>query len=429
MHIKKNKAWIAVSFAIALIAYLLFITVVGTTVDKDKSAQLFPDSRDKPLSGWTSPVFHLSQDYPTEEPTPEDLPWTKFKVDAQWKEYLNSVLAYALEGNKDDEHWDVRNNRVRKWYHAPWLHWGVFGREFIHGLTHERVSEPGELARTQTSRFQNWAVGMYNAKGGYTIRQVWKDPDNPDPTAAKFPEGTVSVKLLFTQANEKEVPYLKGAKEWDAYIYKETLVPPNTLTERVVQKMRLLQIDVAVRDSHAAPETGWVFGTFIYNGDLHGSLWERLVPVGITWGNDPKISLSDLRNGKNLSESIINTSKDVPFQHLGWGGRLNGPVDNPLSSCISCHSVAQAPVTVPLIPPTPIEQDSDEWRKWFRNLGASEPFCEGATSLGYSLQLAVGIRNFREWQRLVNNKGAENPTDPLKPCADQPNMVKPELMR
>ena len=30
--------------------------------------------------------------------------------------------------------------------------------------------------------------------------------------------------------------------------------------------------------------------------------------------------------------------------HLGWLGRVNGPVDNPASSCLSCHGTAQ---TVP----------------------------------------------------------------------------------
>jgi hypothetical protein len=38
-------------------------------------------------------------------------------------------------------------------------------------------------------------------------------------------------------------------------------------------------------------------------------------------------------------------------QHLGWLGRLNGPVDNPQSACLSCHGTAQSPVVSPMVPP------------------------------------------------------------------------------
>ena len=47
--------------------------------------------------------------------------------------------------------------------------------EFIHGMTKERPSRPGELSPAQTAGHDNWAVGFYNARGGFTsIRGDWR---------------------------------------------------------------------------------------------------------------------------------------------------------------------------------------------------------------------------------------------------------------
>lgn len=369
------------------------------------AAARFPDFRDQPPKGWNKPVFRLSQDYPQVEPKAEDYPWKKLDFRTQYKDYMEAVLRYALEGNLEVD-WDIARNPVRKWYHAPWMHWGANGREFIHGLTNERASLPGELARTQTSTFQNWAVGMYNPPGGYVVGRVWRDPDNPDPAAARFPDGTVALKLLFTQADPSQVSYLKDAKEWQAHIFEQTVVPPNPAGRRSIQTVRLLQIDISVRDSRADSTTGWVFGTFVYNGNLPGPRpWDRLVPVGLMWGNDPKVTMGQARKGHVLKETVTNASSQVPFQHLGWGGRLNGPVDHPNSSCLSCHAAAQWPNGGQLMPPRQVEQDSEEWMKWFRNVKAGEPFTEGSVSLDYSLQLSAGLHNFHEWREMVSTRG------------------------
>jgi hypothetical protein len=309
---------------------------------------------------------------------------------------------------------------VRNWYHAPWLHWGRNGREFVHGMTHERVAEPGDLARTQTSRYQNWAISIYNAPGGYTIGQVWRNPSKPDPEAAKFPEGTVACKLLFTQADKEQVPYLDGAFEWEAHIYRETLAPTNPQLPRVVQKVRLLQLDVAVRDSNANDRSGWVFGTFVYSKDAAGATpWEKMVPLGLMWGNDEGVTNSMVRAGHKLRETIINQSDELPYQHLGWAGRLNGPVDNPISSCLACHATSQWPIDEPfvnpvtIVPKREIKEDSPQWMTWFRNIKAGEPFTQDdpkMRSLDYSLQLQVGIQNFYEWQKIVQYGGGASAT-------------------
>jgi hypothetical protein len=342
----------------------------------------FPDAHETPPSGWTGPVFKLRQDFPSSQPSAEQLPWKSIDFRTQPGEYARAVLAYAFEGNLPVD-WQVEKNTTRSWYHAPWLHAGTNGREFVHGLTRERSSRPRELHPNQTSTFQNWAVSVYNAPGGWVIGKVWKTGGAPDPAAAVFPDGTVAVKLLFTNATVAQVPYLKGAFEWDANIHRT-----NSSTTRAIRKVRLLQIDIAARDARADGTTGWVFGTFVYDANRTGaSPWEKMVPVGVMWGNDPGVL-----PGQPLSETWINPDNNTP-QHLGWGKRLNGPVDNVTSSCLSCHSTAQYKATSPMTAPAAFTV-GQSLARYFRNVLAAVPFDAGQVSCDYSLQLAMGIQNY-----------------------------------
>jgi hypothetical protein len=80
---------------------------------------------------------------------------------------------------------------------------------------------------------------------------------------------------------------------------------------------------------------------------------------------------------------------------LGWEGRLNGPVDNPESSCLSCHATASLP-QYERVPPGDLQPEKKKF--WFRNfkvdVAGGEPFWPGTETLDYSLQLSSGIRNF-----------------------------------
>ena len=347
----------------------------------------FPDARDSPPAGWTGQVFKLKQDYPQTLPPTGSRPWTSISFKTRPNDYMKAVLAYVLEGNKEAD-FIVQNNTVRGWYHAPWMHAGAAGREFVRGLTRERSSRPGELHPSQTGTFENWAVSVYNPRGGYTLGRVWKDPDSPNPAVAKFPVGAVSVKLIFTEAPVTQVPYLAGSVEWQADINRAN-------NAGLRPTLRLLQVDVAVRDSRAASTTGWVFGTFVYDGNSPGATpWDRLVPVGLIYGNDPTKVLTT----RKLVESKINADLQIP-QHLGFEKRLNGPVDNPRSSCLSCHSTAQIDTNLSrqsrdAIPPT--NASLATLRLYFRNIKSGVPFDAGALSLDYSLQLQNGIANWAQ---------------------------------
>jgi hypothetical protein len=147
-----------------------------------------------------------------------------------------------------------------------------------------------------------------------------------------------------------------------------------------------------VIDLSRVVSTGWVFGTFVYGGGPGGALgsgWTNVMPVGVMWGNDPGYPGTG-----PLHETSLNPGVHMP--HVGYQGRLNGPVDNPTSSCMSCHSTAEYPAGTMVAPagsdPTP----------WFRDIPSGIPFDAGRQSLDYSLQLSVGISNFIARQQVTH---------------------------
>lgn len=352
----------------------------------------FVSSRDRVPENWTGPVFQLSQDYPDAPPERETLPWDAIDYKARPFEYMMAIRDYIYEGNLDPNDpnapWKTQENPIRKWYHAPWMDAGNNGREFIHGLTKELVSRPGQIAPNppQSQRIQNWAVGFYNPPGGYVIGQVWCNPQQPNLAASLFPDGTVSAKLLFTAAAPEQVPFVANSVEWTANI--NTSPDIREPLDRTPQTVRLLQMDIAVRDKRDET-TGWLFGTFIYDPKAgNENPWENMQPVGLMWGNDPTVTPG---NGLAIEESWLNPETADLMQHYGWAGRLNGPVDNPNSSCLSCHATAGWPV-VSLIPPN--NATDQERLQWFRNVMAGSSFDPSQVSLDYSLQLAYSIQNF-----------------------------------
>lgn len=370
--------------------------------------------------------FRLSQNYP--EDYLDEQPWKSISFQSDPESYIRKVLSYALEGNVESQ-FTGSGNSERTWYHAPWLHDDGSdcgnGRESLHGLTRELPSPPEKLHPYQKRALENWAVALYNAAGGVGIRRVWIDAGGRvDRLQGEiFPEGTVSVKLLFSDAEVSEVPFLQGTLEWQAHIYpskpyvRDARGGPKRCvsTRREVRTLRLIQVDLAVKDQRAGT-TGWVFGTFMHDASESGNTpWERLVPVGISWGNDPtvvdQVERTDAFYNPSLKESWINSrllvtdTKPVNaarLSHLGVGGRTNGPVDNPRSSCMSCHAQAalsdagHAPDLGDFDEMKP-KPDGETLARFFQNNppGAYARSIDGNIyfNLDYSLQLAVGLRN------------------------------------
>lgn len=349
-----------------------------TTTTTDAAAGRFPDAR-RPPPGYQGPRFRMSQDYPSTEPELGPAPWAQLDFRTQSAKYLDAVLDYSVEGNAEVE-FRGQDNPVRRWYHAPWMH---EKREFLRGLTRERPLEPRVLAPTQTERVDHWAVSLYNPRGGFVLGEVWRNENAPDPLEARFPEGAVAFKLIFTTATVQQVPWLARSLVWEADINNSPGSGPRP-------KLRLLQVDVAVRDANANATTGWVFGTFVYDNAATGAtVWDRLVPVGVMWGNDP----DRIRDGGPLVETVILDRDAFPFRlPLGRGGRLNGPIDNPGSSCLSCHSTAQVAPDLRSNPDGILPAENPQQiARYFRNIMAGTPFSPGNLALDYSLQLQNGI--------------------------------------
>jgi len=409
-----------------LLPLILCVALAGSAAAQDPNGPIRLDDREMPPAGYSGPVFEPSYDYPTTLPS-EQRPWEAidFKTDPQ--AYMEAILAYVLEG-QDTSRWTVGSNPVRHWYHMPWMGPGGKGREFISGLTSERRSRGGELGTGQVKCRQNWAVGFYNPTGGYALGRIFAPLKSgtamqPDLSALPFPEGTVVAKALYTQADGSEVALLAGAPTIEANIIKDNNPGDNACpaestasgkpTPRTPATMHLLQLDVAVRDARATA-TGWVFGTFIYDGRIPGSdPWKKVKPVGLMWGNDPTLSDADGANGVKPTEGAVFSDFGLG-RGFGRAGRMNGPVDNPVSSCMSCHSTAQNPSSAGMTPDFNANWTTAQC--WFRNVPGGQAFggkpsattCGVKTSeqsLDYSLQLAVAVRNLEIAQQNANRGG------------------------
>ncbi|MEP4247366.1 hypothetical protein [Tateyamaria sp.] len=429
-----------------VLAYVLAFLMVNSNV---AVAQTFPQLAEQKLHEFSSveapsdseTVFELNVEFPATLGPKPFYPWEAIDFTEDPEEYMNAVKAYIL-ADTDLVNRDFAVADSKRWFHAPWLR-----REPVHGLTLERRSRVGELWPGQPDRIQNWAVSFYNDRGAYTVGQVWEDPAAPNTEAARFPIGALGFKLLFTEATDEQVPYLSGSKTWEAYIDQTS--GQNT-------EMRLLQFDIAVRDSRADALTGWVFGTFMYFDKTHQETdfsWDNVIPVTLAWGSDPDLLQLNYNAGATPQESWTNDeignlfaevirTKENGFDspHLGLFGRANGPVDNPRSSCVACHGRAidlgearSDEYWKEVLPFAPSVGASDFEIQWFfRNLSPDEPFLHEAVSLDYSLQLQVGVRRFRNWQDSLTSLGAfisynaaVPKGDELQEYLDRVNQVEP----
>jgi hypothetical protein len=399
-------------------------------VDRNDRGEGFPDfgfmvSQQEYAEKWSAqPIFRLKADFPKELPKkrPEFLERIDFKKDPL--AYINAVRDYAFEGNLPN--WNPFENRIRQWYHIPWLHPTSVGAnayppnggtEGFRGLIKEAPLSPQQLGPDQKGKdgsYSVYAITLINDFAGYSMGQMWADPQNPDVKALDkrfgggFPIGTVFAKLLFTDAPQgtDKIAYLENPLTWKGYITENFW----TSTTRKVTDVHLLQMDISVRDERAP--TGWVFGTFVYNGQLNKpNKFMNLVPVGLMWGNDPENRVNTTNPfpptqtivNKDLKETVIFESPQLPPQHLGWNGRLNGPADLNTTSCMSCHNAAQYPALTSLVPDgavpdgganPPAQGGTDPWMKWFQNIPCGTSMDNRAFSTDFSFQVAIALTNY-----------------------------------
>ena len=362
-----------------------------------------------PTSAWKQPVFRLSDKYPAEPvDDKESQKWRDKKFDPLFqantsqadknklaKEYAWLVMEYAQQGNINQPgqlDFGVCENPVRAWFHMPFQTYDAMsGREFTHGLTREAPVTFSTKDGTGTDKSTMWAVAIYNSTAAYTLGQIWRSDGTVDiPTDnIEFQEGAVIAKPLFNTSTVAQLPVLQNMPAWNANISDPvfceckpaegsecTLVEESQQCPRSYaqwEDVRLLQFDIAVKDSRA-PDTSWVYGTFVADG-LHKAdevePWKRISLLGLMWGNDtPPEGQYAYNYPKNprengFAEEVIiwetvdrlnsysGSASMRQLGHLGCNQRLNGPADNANSSCMSCHGTASVPdinqATPPLI--------------------------------------------------------------------------------
>lgn len=340
-------------------------------------------------------------------------PWEAFSFETEPEQYMRAVLDQALQDN-DAIDWDIGNN-PNGWVHAPWM---AQDREPFQGMTRERTSRPFELHPNQDKWHQNYAFGLYNATAADAFARLWENPTSPATESFSMANGSVAVKLLFTTAPESQVPYLANAKVVDFCKGNDTIA-----------KGRLTQLDIAVRDRRADAWTGWVFGTFIYWGEGSTEFsWDNMRPLTLQWGNDPSVWPTAVANPNDVELVDLPELRESWFDGeiqsqigqwrsqkglrpwTGLFGRANGPIDNPISSCLSCHNVAadfgrgshENPAMV-VDPPSLTENVlvtgmvPSELQAFFENRKWNEPKLSDTLALDYSLQAMIGVLNFRAW--------------------------------
>lgn len=390
--------------------------------------------------------------YPYKEP-PKAKPWEQSIQGRLTTDnapaYVAAVKAYLDQKGIDD----LINEPLQwtpggaGWYDMPWGGQGSqlpdggvdpnSGREALLGSYTGQVLQPNMYPNQRPKKaepFQNHSTSYYNDVAAYQLGKIWKDPFRPDTTDIAFPEGSVIVKVEGVTLNEEEWPdVIKGSPV--SYVYRPPVVSqPNVAP--VVTPIRFLQLAVRVKDKQASPDTGWVFIAFAYNADQVGATnaWEKTIPVGAMWGNDPELARRPDFGSGRLRETWVNdywlnklNGKNFVTDSLGWGGRLAAPLDLALrnkvifvdggrdtpekvkaSSCISCHSTGQYPLTANLYPSPnmyfPPEKGkfllyrpgSKEWNLWFRNLNGKTAFSSighrtGIVSSDYDLMLAFAL--------------------------------------
>ncbi len=386
---------------------------------------------------YSGPLFTLSHDWPTSVTPLKDPPWIKAIGDAPINTknaaaYVEALKRYVTHNARalilDYAHWDAQK---AGWYNEPWL---GSQREAIHGTYEAGQFLPETFPGTGLrATFDTTVLTYYDARAAYTISKLWgASAMTPGITTAnaQFAEGAVVVKAALFTNDDPTGPSdwwdaVKGAAQWLLFLSLPEGVNP--LPPHRVVTGYVMQFDIIVKDSKSAPKTGWVFSTLVYDASATGDAWEKMVPLGAMWGNDPE-SNSSLIPPPPLRENWINPkAPKYSTETLGWGGRLSGPNDGaqnaivvdgkPIpnaadSSCMSCHGPSewnvstnkQASFLLPSFPnpapPPPFKTCPDgnpndppaicspapgsaDWMRWFQDRPGTAPQDPGSVALDY----------------------------------------------
>lgn len=400
-----------------------------------------------PTSDYRGALFQFNYNYPKTYTPPSKTLWqkvldckpiTKENTHAYMmalKKYVKPTLDKFLS---DPKGWN--KSEQTGWYSMLWAGQSIEkvgweGRESIYGtFTGQVQSKDVYAASGLTKDVRNYAAILYDERAAYTLHQVWKDCNQTtqecvplvDNNETQFKEGAIVIKSSGITATPEEWPVLEGAPIWKVYRRDYNLSGTIPDTPLKVRDTRVVFIDIIVKDSVAAPQTGWVFSTFVYDKNATGDIWDKMVPLGAMWGNDPDVMSPQHPNAMNpnLKETYINpNAPEWTKVTLGYGGRLSGPFDISVkynvevngkqwpklrsSSCMSCHGTssytsgamhmstflypAKEYKTQPWVMYAP---GSEDWNKWFQNRPGYTPQKKGTIGLDYSTLFEAVLMNY-----------------------------------
>lgn len=434
-------------YCLSVLGVLLALPAVAATPDP----YLDHNGRIPPRADYAGPLFTLSRAYPAGLPAPV-MPWRtaignapiNIKNAAAYTQALRDSIARDMVALlAGDDGWDAGR---RGWYNDPWV--GA-QREAIHGMLVgvERFDDSLFPKSGLTKPFTTYVITYYNRTAGQTLGAIWRDPQAPrlDGAATQYADGSITVKLAFATAGPQEWPAMRGALAWPMMMTANATT--GQFDRPTLAKGYLMQVDIVVKDTQSAPQTGWVFTTLVYDRATRpGSrgVWDQMLPLGAQWGNDPRVD-SAANPGAALFETWVNPNAPVyALETLGWGGRLSGPNDHGVndlsvagdgrrtlvrraanSSCLSCHGTSQwnpanpakgmASFLMPLAPPgadalpgagAPYLDSpapgSAAWLRWFQNRAGDVPMDVGSVAGDYDL--ALTFRVLPAWHEAKSGK-------------------------
>lgn len=441
---------------LATIQIIAGLLVVAFSPSGFSAENPFANSQTSPPPGYKGPLFQLSYAYP-KNPSPPPMPWRATLNGAPISKATASAYANALRDAVAADmqvlvgNYPAWNAGKRGWYNQPWL---SSIREPIHGMfkaTNTSASLFNDPA-LKVKLVNNFAAVYYNTTAAATLGTFWGSTAmSPTLTtaAAQFAEGSLIVKLAFTEVAAADWPVMNGSPSWSIYTKFIDQNDPNAppAPKPTQFNVQLMQIDVIVKDTQAAPKTGWVFTTLVYDNRVQGDFWQRMIPLGAMWGNDPDVTSPDQPGFRAaLNESWINEAAPAYAQAtLGWGGRLSGPNDQAVqapgdyidpgtgkpgtvpvanSSCMSCHSPAQWQFQSFLLPGYVnntgyymAAPGSPDWFRWFQDRPGTQSMDAGSIALDYDMMFA--FKALPKWaaatqQHLDNLQLFMRPSDLLK---------------
>ncbi len=328
-----------------------------------RAATPFQDNNGQvpPRSQYSGPLFKLNHAWPTRPLPPlKNAPWQEAIHNQPINVHNAAAYAAALKqavaanGRQLIEHYDQWNAARAGWYNEPWL---GSEREAIRGTYAAGEFGPSIFPGTGLrTTFDTHVLTYYDQRAAYSLYHFWgASAMQPtlDTTNAQFEQGAIIVKAAVFASTDpsKKLGWwdaMKGAQVWNMYL------PVGKSSTPRVWPGYVAQFDIIVKDSQSSPTTGWVFMTLVYDSNAPGKdVWDKMVPLGVQWGNDPEAVKADMP----LKENWINpAAPKYSTQTLGWGGRLSGPNDGgrndiavdgkpmpnePDSGCMSCHSTSQ----------------------------------------------------------------------------------------